>query len=160
MLDEIRRGDWTPRSVHRNARMIADKISELEASLGRDVKDVEVAAALEVSLVQYHQMLKETNAGRILGIDDLGVTEDVISGKESDNDDDTYQGVEGNNFKSSLISAIKTLPEREAMILSLYYDEELNLREIGEVLSVSESRVSQIHSQAMVRLRSRLKDWL
>lgn len=160
MLDEIRRGDWTPRSVHRNARMIAEKISELEASLGRDVKDVEVAAALDVPLVQYHQMLKETNAGRILGIDDLGVTEDVISGKESDNDDDIYQGVEGNNFKSSLISAIKTLPEREALILSLYYDEELNLREIGDVLSVSESRVSQIHSQAMVRLRSRLKDWL
>ena len=160
MLDEIRRGDWTPRSVHRNARMIADKISELEAQLGRDVKDNEVAAALDVTLAQYHQMLKETNAGKILGIDDLGVSDDVISGKESSNDDDIYTGVEGNNFKSSLASAIKTLPEREALILSLYYDEELNLREIGDVLSVSESRVSQIHSQAMLRLRSRLQDWL
>ena len=160
MLDEIRRGDWTPRSVHRNTRMISEKIAELEASLGRDIKDIEVAEALEISLAQYHQMLKETNAGRILGIDDLGVSEDVLSGKEFSNEDDIYRGVEGNTFKSSLAKAIKNLPEREALILSLYYDEELNLREIGEVLSVSESRVSQIHSQAMLRLRSRLKDWL
>jgi len=160
MLDEIRKGDWTPRSVHRNARMIADKISELEAGLGRDVKDIEVAQALDVPLEQYHQMLKEANAGKILGMEDLGVSEDVISVKDNDEDDDTYEGVENNNFKSSLANAIKTLPEREGLILSLYYDDELNLREIGEVLNVSESRVSQIHSQAMVRLRSRLKDWL
>lgn len=160
MLDEIRRGDWTPRSVHRNARMIADKITTLEAELGRDVKDTEVAESLDISLDQYHVMLKEANAGKIIGIDDLGVSEDIITTKEEEDNDDTYSGVEKNTFKSSLSSAIKTLPEREALILSLYYDDELNLREIGDVLSVSESRVSQIHSQAMVRLRSRLKDWL
>lgn len=160
MLDEIRKGDWTPRSVHRNARMIADKISILESELGRDVKDTEVAEALDVSIDQYHVMLKEANAGKIIGIDDLGVSEDVISVKDDDSEDDTYDGIEHNHFKSSLASAIKTLPEREALILSLYYDDELNLREIGDILSVSESRVSQIHSQAMVRLRSRLREWL
>lgn len=160
MLDDIRKGDWTPRSVHRNTRMISDKISELEAELGRDVKDVEVAEALEVTVEQYHVMLNEANAGKIIGMDDLGVSEDVISIKEQSESDDTYEGIEGQHFKSSLAEAIKTLPEREALILSLYYDDELNLREIGDILSVSESRVSQIHSQAMVRLRSRLKEWL
>jgi RNA polymerase sigma factor for flagellar operon FliA len=160
MLDEIRKGDWTPRSVHRNTRMISEKISQLESKLGRDVKDTEVAESLEVSLEQYHQMLNETNSGRILGLDDLGVSEDVIKVKSDADEDGVYTDLEEINFKSSLVAAIKTLPEREALILSLYYDDELNLREIGEVLSVSESRVSQIHSQAMVRLRSRLKEWL
>lgn len=159
MLDEIRRGDWTPRSVHRNTRLVADKISELEAELGRDVKDVEVAKALDITLAQYHQILKETSAGKVLDLDGLSVTEDVIV-KETEIDDDVYQGVEGRNFKSAMVAAIKTLPEREGMVLSLYYDDELNLREIGSVLNVSESRVSQIHSQAMVRLRARLKEWL
>ncbi|WP_299270840.1 RNA polymerase sigma factor FliA [uncultured Psychrosphaera sp.] len=160
MLDDIRKGDWTPRSVHRNARMIADRISTLEADLGRDVKDTEVAESLDISLAQYHVMLKEANAGKIIGIDDMGVSEDVISIKEDYEADDTYVGVESSSFKQSISAAIKNLPEREALILSLYYDDELNLREIGNVLSVSESRVSQIHSQAMVRLRSRLKEWL
>lgn len=159
MLDEIRRGDWTPRSVHRNTRLVANKISDLEAELGRDVKDVEVAAALDITLAQYHQMLKETSAGRVLDLDSLGIAEDVVT-KHTDGSDDVYDGVEVNNFKSSMIKAIKSLPEREGLILSLYYDDELNLREIGNVLSVSESRVSQIHSQAMVRLRARLKEWL
>ncbi|NVK25993.1 MAG: RNA polymerase sigma factor FliA [Gammaproteobacteria bacterium] len=160
MLDDIRKGDWTPRSVHRNTRMISEKISSLEAELGRDVKDTEVAAALDISIEQYHVMLKDANAGKIIGMDDLGISEDVIVVKEEHKEDDIYEGIEKKHFKSSLANAIKTLPEREAMILSLYYDDELNLREIGDVLNVSESRVSQIHSQAMVRLRSRLKEWL
>jgi RNA polymerase sigma factor for flagellar operon FliA len=160
MLDDIRKGDWTPRSVNRNSRMIADKISELESDLGRDVKDYEVAEALDVSLEQYHTMLNEANAGKIIGMDDLGVSEDVISSREDEEQDDIYVDIEVDSFKHTLVDEIKNLPEREALILSLYYDEELNLREIGEVLNVSESRVSQIHSQAMLRLRSRLKDWL
>ena len=160
MLDDIRKGDWTPRSVHRNTRMVADKIAELESNLGRDVKDYEVAEALELSLEQYHQIIKETNAGKILGIDDLGVSEDVIIPQSKRSTDDIYHGLEKRTLKTSIAEAIKTLPEREGLILSLYYDDELNLREIGAVLDVSESRVSQIHGQAMLRLRSRLKDWI
>jgi RNA polymerase sigma factor FliA len=160
MLDEMRRGDWTPRSVHRNARLVAKKISELESALGRDVKDAEVASALELSIDQYHQMLKEATNGKMLGISDLGITEDVLATTNDSNADLTYTGIEKNSFNKNLAETIKTLPEREALILSLYYDDELNLREIGEVLSVSESRVSQIHSQALVRLKSRLKEWL
>ncbi len=160
MLDEMRRGDWTPRSVHRNSRMVAERISQLESALGRDVKDIEVAESLGVSIDQYHQMLKEATNGKILGMEDLGVSDDIIAPASEIGRDLTYGGIEKSAFNASLANTIKTLPEREAMILSLYYDDELNLREIGEILNVSESRVSQIHSQALVRLKSRLKDWL
>ncbi len=159
MLDEIRRGDWTPRSVHKNSRLIADTIKQLEAKHGRDVTDIEVAGQLEISLNEYHQMLSEVSTGKILGIDDLGVNEDAISIDNSYRSHDPYQSIEYTAFKKGLRECINTLPEREALVLSLYYDEELNLREIGKVLDVSESRVSQIHSQAMHRLKSRMQSW-
>lgn len=159
MLDEIRKGDWTPRSVHKNGRAITDAINKVERETGQDARDVDVAKKMDVSIDQYHQMLNEVNAGKIIGIEDLGVTEDVITTeKEKGNNsplDDLMQGA----FQKALAHTITTLPEREAIVLSLYYDEELNLREIGEVLEVSESRVSQIHSQAMIKLKSRMQSW-
>jgi RNA polymerase sigma factor for flagellar operon FliA len=159
MLDEMRRGDWTPRSVHKNSRMVTEAIKQLEAQVGRDVSDVEVAEKLDISLDAYHQILGEVSTGKILGIDDLGLNEDTIKLNKDNHTDDPYQTIEQLAFKKSLSQCIKSLPEREALVLSLYYDEELNLREIGQVLSVSESRVSQIHSQAMHRLKSRMYDW-
>jgi len=159
MLDEIRRGDWTPRSVHKNSRMVSEAIKTLEAELGRDVTDIEVAEKLDISLNEYHHILNEVSSGKIIGIDDLGVSEDVIQ-KIDDKDVNTpYQEIEQIIFKKSLADCITTLPEREALVLSLYYDEELNLREIGQVLEVSESRVSQIHSQALHRLKARMQSW-
>lgn len=159
MLDEIRRGDWTPRSVHKNSRMVSDAIKTLEAEFGRDVTDVEVAEKLDISLNEYHHILNEVSSGKILGIDDLGVSEDVIHSAEDSGSDDPYQNIETLVFKKALVECITTLPEREALVLSLYYDEELNLKEIGQVLDVSESRVSQIHSQAMHRLKARMQSW-
>jgi len=159
MLDEIRRGDWTPRSVHKNSRMVSDAIKTLEAQLGRDVTDIEVAEKLDISLNAYHHILNEVSAGKIIGIDDLGISEDSINSFEDQNVDDPYQNIEKVIFKKSLSECISTLPEREALVLSLYYDEELNLREIGQVLDVSESRVSQIHSQALHRLKARMQNW-
>nr|WP_275440688.1 RNA polymerase sigma factor FliA [Vibrio sp. Of7-15] len=159
MLDEIRRGDWVPRSVHKNSRLINSAINELEGRLGRDPTDIEVAEYLEMSIEQYHQMLNDVNCGRLVGMEDLGVTEDAITTEESSNENLPFQGVADDNFRSSLTEAIKTLPEREALVLSLYYDEELNLKEIGAVIGVSESRVCQIHSQAMQRLRAKLSAW-
>ncbi|MCI2284600.1 RNA polymerase sigma factor FliA [Colwellia sp. MSW7] len=159
MLDEMRRGDWTPRSVHKNSRMVSEAIKTLEASLGRDVTDVEVAEKLEISLNEYHHILSEVSTGKILGIDDLGVSEDALKFDGACHSDDPYQSIEHNAFKKGLTECISTLPEREALVLSLYYDEELNLREIGQVLDVSESRVSQIHSQAMHRLKARMQSW-
>ena len=159
MLDEIRRGDWTPRSVHKNSRMVSDAIKTLEAEFGRDVTDVEVAEKLDISLNEYHHILNEVSSGKILGIDDLGVSEDVIHSAEDSGSDDPYQNIETLVFKKALVECITTLPEREALVLSLYYDEELNLKEIGQVLDVSASRVSQIHSQAMHRLKARMQSW-
>ena len=159
MLDEIRRGDWTPRSVHKNSRMISEAIKTLEGELGRDVSDVEVAEKLEISLNDYHHILNEVNSGKIIGIDDLGVSEDVIGQGEDEDRNDPYRNMEQVVFKKALAECISSLPEREALVLSLYYDEELNLREIGQVLDVSESRVSQIHSQAMHRLKARMQSW-
>ncbi|MCQ1058320.1 RNA polymerase sigma factor FliA [Photobacterium sp. DNB23_23_1] len=159
MLDDIRRGDWVPRSVYKNNRRIAEAISALEGTLGRDPNDQEIAAYLEMTLEQYHQALNDVNCGRLVGMDDLGVAEDTVANEESVEENLPFQGVVDDNFRQSLAGAIKTLPEREALVLSLYYDEELNLKEIGAVIGVSESRVCQIHSQAMQRLRSKLTAW-
>ncbi|MDB1123315.1 RNA polymerase sigma factor FliA [Vibrio algarum] len=159
MLDEVRKGDWVPRSVHRNNRTINQAINELEAQLSRDPADIEVAKHLNMTIEQYHAALSDINCSRLVGIEDLGVSEDVISTHEDSYSNTPFQGVADENFRNALIDSIKTLPEREALVLSLYYDEELNLKEIGEVLGVSESRVSQIHSQSMQRLRAKLSEW-
>ncbi|ADN75261.1 RNA polymerase, sigma 28 subunit, SigD/FliA/WhiG [Ferrimonas balearica DSM 9799] len=157
MLDEIRRGDWTPRSVHRNSRRVTDAMEQLERQLGRDPTGTEVADYLELSVDEYHHILHDVSAGKLVGLDDLGVSEDAIGpGEESS---EHFDHLADGRFQSALVEAIKTLPEREALVLSLYYDEELNLKEIGQVLGVSESRVSQIHSQSMVRLKTKLRAW-
>lgn len=158
MLDEIRRGDWVPRSVHRNSRLIAKAIDSVEKELGVDAKDTDIANKLEVSVDEYHAMLRDVSSGKLIGIEDLGVGQDALISNESD-ENSPFEGVCEEKYQHDLASCIKSLPEREALVLSLYYDEELNLREIGEVLSVSESRVSQIHSQAIHRLKSRMIDW-
>jgi len=159
MLDEIRKGDWTPRSVHKNGRAITEAINQVERETGRDARDLDVAVKLQVSIDSYHRMLNEVNAGKIIGMEDLGVTEDVITTEQTKGSDTPFEDFLQGSFQKALAHAITTLPEREAIVLSLYYDEELNLREIGEVLDVSESRVSQIHSQAMLKLKSRMQYW-
>jgi RNA polymerase sigma factor for flagellar operon FliA len=160
MLDEIRRSDWTPRSVHRKSREVAEYIRKVENEKGRDAKDSEVAAAMNISLDEYHQILQDSIGSRVLSIDEmesLGVTSpsSLTEGSAGPGD-----GLEREGFKKALAEAITKLPERERLVISLYYDDELNLREIGEVLGVTESRVCQIHSQATARLRAKLTDWL
>ena len=158
MLDEIRRGDWVPRSVHRNQRRVAQVIDELGQELGRDAKDDEIAQRLDMTLDEYHHILNDVSVGKIIGIEDLGVSVDVISHDDGVKDD-TYESIAEDQFHSALVAAIKLLPERDGLVLSLYYDEALNLKEIGAILEVSESRVSQILSQAMLRLKAKLKHW-
>jgi RNA polymerase sigma factor for flagellar operon FliA len=159
MLDEIRKGDWTPRSVHKNSRAITEAISQVEKATGSDARDIDVAERLQVSVQEYHRMLNEVNAGKLVGIEDLGVSEDVLSTDVTKGENSPFDDMVQGSFQKELARAITTLPEREAIVLSLYYDEELNLREIGEVLDVSESRVSQIHSQAMLKLKSKMQSW-
>jgi RNA polymerase sigma factor for flagellar operon FliA len=159
MLDEVRKGDWAPRSVHRNSRMVADAIRAVEARTGRDAKDPEVAAELGVSLEEYYGILNDTLGSRLFSFDDL--MEEGEHGLEESgaHDFEPGRGLEDQRFKQALADAIANLPERERLVLSLYYDEELNLKEIGEVLGVSESRVCQLHSQCAARLRARLAEW-
>ena len=159
MLDEVRKGDWVPRSVHRNNRMIMGAIVRLEQELGRDARDPEVASKLDLSLEEYHNILNDVFVGKVIGIEDLGVPTDMLQNQVEANFDGAFDKLVDSYFRQALTDAIKTLPEREALVLSLYYDEALSLKEIGLVLSVSESRVSQIHSQALLRLKSKLKNW-
>lgn len=158
MLDDIRRGDWVPRSVHKHNREIAQATATLESELNRAPSDTEIAAFLGMDLQQYHSVLTDINCSRLVGIDDLGISDDAIVPVEED-EGSLFQGVADEFFRKALISSIKSLPEREALVLSLYYNEELNLKEIGAVIGVSESRVSQILSQSMQRLRVKLSAW-
>lgn len=159
MMDEIRKGDWVPRSVHRNARKISEAIKIVEGRESRDAKDHEVAKELDMSLDEYYVCLKDSASGKLFSYDEVVDNGDGSVDQLENHSENPYAEIQSDAFKEGLAKAILTLPERERIVLSLYYDEELNLKEIGAVLSVSESRVSQIHSQAALRLRSRLTEW-
>jgi RNA polymerase sigma factor for flagellar operon FliA len=161
IVDEMRRGDWVPRSVHRNARRISEVMHHLEGRLGRDATDAEIAAALEVSLEEYHAMANDSVSGRLFSLDEtlheeeINTTQIAVSEVLQSPEEVTQQ----RGLQQALAAAIDELPEREKLVLSLYYEEEMNLKEIGLVLGVSESRVCQIHSQAALRLKKKLGSW-
>lgn len=159
MLDEVRRSDWTPRSVHKKSRMVADAIRALENKTGREAKDVEVAEHLGISLDEYNHILQDSSSCHIFSVEELAQAGDQYLDEASSFDEEPIDRLSRESFEQALANAIANLPERERLIISLYYDEELNLREIGEILNISESRVSQISSQAVLRLRSRLSEW-
>lgn len=162
IVDEIRKGDWVPRSVHRNARRISDTIAKVEAKLGRDAKDSEIANAMGVGLNDYYAMSQDAVSGHLFSMEESFAEE----GAPTRSDQAAYpfvapdEGIQRQLLSTALGEAINKLPERERLVMALYYDEELNLKEIGHVLGVSESRVSQIHSQAALRLRAKLTGWI
>lgn len=159
MLDEVRKNDWAPRSVHRKARQVAEAVHEVEHKTGRDARDHEVAAVLGLSLEEYHHIVQDACAHRLFSFDDLGEDEQSVVESLADRSQNPFEGLEDEDLHRVLTEAIEALPERQRLVLSLYYDEELNLREIGEVLEVSESRVSQILSQALLRLQTHMRHW-
>jgi RNA polymerase sigma factor for flagellar operon FliA len=158
MLDEVRRSDWTPRSVHKNSRRVSEAIHVIESKTQSEARDADIAAQMGVSLHEYNQILQDSVSCRLFSVEELTENEDhhYEPGTENDN---PLSSLERDGFQQALANAILRLPERERLVISLYYDDELNLREIGEVLGISESRVSQILSQTVLRLRSRLSDW-
>jgi RNA polymerase sigma factor for flagellar operon FliA len=155
MLDEIRRGDWAPRSVHRNARRIGAAIGAVERRQGREAHDHEVAAELGIDVEAYHAALRDSLSCRLFSWEELTGDQDVADSGGSAPFDSVARG----RFREQLAREIAELGEREQLVLSLYYEEEMNLKEIGAVLGVSESRISQIHSQVAAKLRARLLAW-
>ncbi len=158
MLDELRRNDWAPKSVHRKERDLMAAIRRIESETGRDARGQEIADALGISLDEYHQILQETSNCRVLNFVDMGVSEDLMGEGMQSTQPEPSQTVQRDEFKRQLVEAISSLPERECFVVSMYYDDELNLKEIGKVLGVSESRVSQLLSQAHLRIRTKLSD--
>ncbi len=160
MIDEVRKGDWTPRSVYRKARQLAEAVRAVESREGREAQPEEVAQELGVSMDEYSAILRDTTGCHVLSFDELN--------GDAWNSDTTSEGIDRGPlrdlqqecFQQALAEAIANLPERERLVMSLYYDDEFNLREIGEILGVSEARICQIHGQALNRLRARMQDWM
>jgi RNA polymerase sigma factor FliA len=156
MIDALRKLDWAPRSVHRRAREAAAVMREIEGREGREARDAEVAAAMGISMDEYGRIVQDSAVCHVASIDDdSGSNAADVAAHDGDPLLDTENGA----LREAVGEAIANLPERERLVMSLYYDEELNLKEIGAVLGVSESRVCQLHGQALVRLRSRLRTW-
>jgi RNA polymerase sigma factor for flagellar operon FliA len=155
MLDELRKTDWAPRSVHRKVREMIDAIARLEGRLGQRPRDVDIAEEMGIGLEEYHAIAREAVACRMFSMEELSPV-DSDSGPVADDVASPERELEENRFQAVLVEAIEALPEREQLVMNMYYDDELNLREIGEVLGVSESRVCQLHGQALARLRARV----
>ncbi len=159
MLDELRRGDWVPRSVHRHLRAVTEATRVIEQRSGRAASSRDVAASMGMNLDEYGKLLADAVRGHVLSIDEHQGDDDEAPLRFAENAPSPALHLDDAEFRQALVGAIDSLPEREKLVLSLYYEQELNLREIGGVLEVSESRVCQIHAQALVRLRARLRDW-
>ncbi|SES00495.1 RNA polymerase, sigma 28 subunit, SigD/FliA/WhiG [Vreelandella subterranea] len=156
MVDELRTRDWLPRSVRRSARAVDETVRRLEQSLGRPPEETEIADAMDMPLAEYQQLLHDTNSGQLLPFEEL-----VADGSEPQNREavsSPFDHLLDAQQRETLVAAIEALPEREKLLMALYYQEELNLKEVGAVLGVTESRVSQLHSQAVSRLRAKLND--
>ncbi len=158
MLDEVRHADWSPRSLHKKIRQLNEASKEIENATGRDAKDYEVAEKLQISLDEYHQILRDSACSRMFSIQQHEEGENQplqLSSEEKD----PFARLQQDGFQQSLVKTIEQLPEREKLLMSLYYNDELNLKEIGQVLEISESRVCQIHAQALNRIRMKMIDW-
>ncbi|WP_241626717.1 RNA polymerase sigma factor FliA [Rosenbergiella epipactidis] len=159
MLDELRNLDWAPRRVRRDARNVAAAIAKIEQQSGCHATEAEIVSALNISREEYRTILMETNNSQLFSLDTL--YEDHSDAADHlfivTDDQNPLEALVDQDLRQQIIAAIELLPEREQQVLRLYYQDELNLKEIGAVLGVGESRVSQIHSQAIKRLSSRLK---
>jgi RNA polymerase sigma factor for flagellar operon FliA len=161
MLDELREADWLPRSLRRDMRRIEQAISRLQQKLGRSPTESEIAAELDMPLAEYQHLLQESRGAQLMYYEDFHDEDhdDFFERFEFDSDADPLALLADDRFKTELIRAIENLPERERVLMGMIYEQDMNLREVGEVLGVSESRVSQLHSQAVARLRSWMKGY-
>lgn len=165
ILDELRSQDWVPRSVRDKAKKIERMYSEMEQKLGRPVSDSELSSALGLELDDYYEMVAKVKAITMLSVDELSVPQQterrsLLETLEGLGTKNPFFLLKDKNMRAVLVENIDKLPEKQKLVLSLYYYEELNLKEIGRILDVTESRVSQLHTQAVEKLRSKLKNFL
>lgn len=165
ILDELRSQDWVPRSVRDKAKRIEKTYAELEQKFGRAVSDEELSGALGINLEEYYEMIAKVKAVTLLSIDEISGTsqhdrKSLLECLESVGTKNPFTQLKSKGVKELLVRNIEELPEKQKLVLSLYYYEDLNLKEIGRILEVTESRVSQLHTQAVEKLRSKLKPML
>jgi RNA polymerase sigma factor FliA len=160
ILDELRQCDWLPRGVRRSLRETEKMISKLEQQNGRPPTEAELAKAMDMTLAEYQRLLQDARGYQIVSYEDFSADDDdsFLDRYAIDHESDPLHVLEDRGLREALVAGIEQLPEREKQVMGLYYEQELNLREIGEVLGVSESRVCQIHTQAIARLRAGLRD--
>ncbi len=161
ILDELRAQDWVPRSVRDKAKMLDRTLINLEAELGRSPSDEEVCAKLGLSMDEFYDLVNQVRPVSVLSIDDSATFSNVdkksiLNLLEGCRLNNPYTQLNLKSVKDIMTKAIEDLPERQRLVLSLYYYEDLNLKEIGKILRVTESRVSQLHAQAIARLRAKL----
>jgi RNA polymerase sigma factor for flagellar operon FliA len=162
MLDELRAGDWLPRSARKNQRDIENAIHRLEQRLQRAPQESEIAQELHMSVPEYQELLGDARGAQLVYFDDLGGGvdgDDYLERHVAQAGGEPLEILRDKRFRTALVAAIEELPEREKLLMSMYYEQDLNLREIGAVMGVTESRVCQLHSQAVSRLRAKLKSW-
>jgi RNA polymerase sigma factor for flagellar operon FliA len=161
MLDELRSSDWMPRSMRQNMRKIEIAMNALQQRLGRAPNESEVARQLKLSLAEYQDMLSDGGGHQLVYYEDFHEGEEnehFLDRYHSDSSGDPLQRLLNSGFRAAVIAAIEVLPEREKILMGLYYEQEMNLKEIGAVMGVTESRVSQLHSQAIARMRANLRE--
>ncbi len=161
MLDELRSSDWMPRSMRQNMRKIEVAMNTLQQRLGRSPNESEVAAQLKLSLPAYQEMLSDGGGHQLVYYEDFHEgegNEHFLDRYCTDASDDPLQSLMNSGFRDAVIEAIEALPEREKILMGLYYEQEMNLKEIGAVMGVSESRVCQLHGQAIARMRAGLRE--
>ena len=162
MLDELRDSDWASRTMRKASRQIENAIHALQQRLKRPPTEQEIAGELGIGIQDYFELLNDTRGAQLVYYEDLYA---------SDNDDflerfvdelasGPFEMISDRNFKKALTQAVVELPDREKMLMGMYYEQEMNFKEIGAVLGVSESRVCQLHGQAIARLRGFLRDWI
>ncbi len=158
MLDGLRENDWLPRSLRRDFRRIEVAIAQLEQEYGRGPSEIELAKALGMTLADYQKMLQDARGHQLISFEDMveDGDEDFLERHLTDDSNEPSKVLEEESLRRMLVQGIEALPEREKLMMALYYEQDLNLREIGEVMGVTESRVCQLHTQAVARLRARI----
>ncbi len=161
MIDELREGDWMSRGSRKSQKDIERALRRVEQKLGRIPKESEIAEELGMTLADYQDLLGKVRGTQLVYLEDMGGSSDDDEGfldrHLGDADADPMERLRDSRLRQALVDAIKTLPEREQYIMSMYYEKDLNLKEIAAVLGITESRVCQLHSQSVARLRAKMR---